>query len=176
MPFDYAYPQGDEFAIALLKIPANISTSDPAYRGPILINPGGPGGSGVDFALALGSLPQTLFGADFDVIGFDPRGKYQIVVACYGNGCLFLRTGVSRTTPGIDVFRGENTQRELWGSRHIDAPSVSDSVGALPRIVAFQNLSNNLFEDKVANIAPYVGTAAVAHDMLSIVEALGQGS
>ena len=75
MPLDYANPEGDELAIALLKIPANISTSDPAYRGPILINPGGPGGSGIDLALELGSLPQTFIGAEFDIIGFDPRGK-----------------------------------------------------------------------------------------------------
>ena len=75
VPFDYANPQGDGFAIALLKVPANISTSDPAYRGPILVNPGGPGGSGVDLALRTGSLSQTLIGADFDIIGFDPRGK-----------------------------------------------------------------------------------------------------
>ena len=75
MPLDHANPQGDELAIALLKVPANISASDPAYRGPILINPGGPGGSGVDFALGLGSLFQTLIGADFDIISFDPRGK-----------------------------------------------------------------------------------------------------
>jgi hypothetical protein len=40
-----------------------------------LVNPGGPGGSGVEFALKLGSLAQALIGADFDVIGFDPRGK-----------------------------------------------------------------------------------------------------
>ena len=75
VPFDYANPQGDEFAIALLKVPANISTSNPAYRGPILVNPGGPAGSGVDLALGFGSLSQTLVGADFDIIGFDPRGK-----------------------------------------------------------------------------------------------------
>ena len=75
MPLDYANPHGDQLAIALLKVPANISTSDPAYRGPILINPGGPGGSGVDFALDLGSLVQVLVGAEYDIIGFDPRGK-----------------------------------------------------------------------------------------------------
>jgi len=75
LPFDYTNTQGDEFAIALLKVPANISTSDPAYRGPVLVNPGGPGGSGVDFALHFGSLSQTLIGADYDIIGFDPRGK-----------------------------------------------------------------------------------------------------
>jgi hypothetical protein len=40
-----------------------------------LVNPGGPGGSGVELALKLGSLAQTLIGADFDIIGFDPRGK-----------------------------------------------------------------------------------------------------
>jgi len=75
IPLDYANPQGDELAIALLKVPANISTYDPAYRGPILVNPGGPGGSGVHLALELGSLVQTIVGADYDIIGFDPRGK-----------------------------------------------------------------------------------------------------
>ena len=53
---------------------------------------------------------------------------------------------------------------------------MSDSVGALPRIIAAQSLGNQLIADKEASIAPYVGTAAVARDMLSIVEALGQGS
>ena len=76
VPLDYTNPQGDALAIALLQIPANVSTSDPAYRGSILINPGGPGGSGVDFALLLGSPTQTLVGADFDIIGFDPRGEW----------------------------------------------------------------------------------------------------
>ena len=74
------------------------------------------------------------------------------------------------------MFRGENALRDAWGIRAIDTPSMSDSVGALPRIIAMENLSNKLFADKEANIAPYVGAAAVAHDMLSIVEALGQGS
>jgi hypothetical protein len=43
-----------------------------------VINPGGPGGSGVEFVLKMGSLTQTLIGADFDIIGFDPRGKRSI--------------------------------------------------------------------------------------------------
>ena len=53
---------------------------------------------------------------------------------------------------------------------------MSDSVGALPRIIAAQKLGNKLIADTEAEIAPYVGTAAMARDMLSIVEALGQGS
>ena len=99
----------------------------------------------------------------------------QDVVSYYANGCLFLHTGVSRTTPGIDSFGGESTLRQVWGIRYLDAPLVSDSVGGLPRIVAFQSLGNKLIADTEASIAPYVGAAAVARDMLSIVEALGQG-
>jgi pimeloyl-ACP methyl ester carboxylesterase len=75
VPLDYANPDGEELAIALLKVPSNISTSGPTYRGSILLNPGGPGNSGVEFALSTGPLIQTTVGADFDIIGFDPRGK-----------------------------------------------------------------------------------------------------
>ena len=53
---------------------------------------------------------------------------------------------------------------------------MNDSVEALPRTIAMQSLDSRLLADKAASIAPYVGTVAVAHDMLSIVEALGQGS
>jgi len=89
---------------------------------------------------------------------------------------LILHTGVGKTTPGIDAFRGERLQRQVWGLHNIATPAPSDSIEALPRIIAIEKLNNRLIADKEASIAPYVGTAAVAHDMLSIVEALGQGS
>jgi hypothetical protein len=89
---------------------------------------------------------------------------------------LILHTGVGRTTPGIDAFRGERLQRQVWGIRSADPPTVGDSVEALPRIIAYEKLNNKLIADKEARIAPYVGTAAAAHDMLTIVETLGQGS
>jgi hypothetical protein len=89
---------------------------------------------------------------------------------------LTIHTGVGRTTPGIEAFRGASLQKQVWYTRALDIPTVDDSVEALPRTIAFQKLTNRLLADKAANIAPYVGTAAVAHDMLSITEALGQSS
>jgi hypothetical protein len=77
---------------------------------------------------------------------------------------------------GIDAFRSEYLQRQVWGIRNVDAPTVKDSVEALPRIMAIEKLTSRLLADKEASIAPYVGTAAVAHDMLTIVEALGQST
>ena len=40
----------------------------------MLLNPGGPGGSGVSIAIRLGSLIQDVIDLEQDVIGFDPRG------------------------------------------------------------------------------------------------------
>lgn len=64
----------DRISIALVRIPA-----DPALReGAILLNPGGPGGSGISFLLDFGPAAGFVFGpevpARFDLVGFDPRG------------------------------------------------------------------------------------------------------
>jgi hypothetical protein len=40
VPLDYKQPNGTLGAIALLKIPSALNTSDAAYRGPVLFNPG----------------------------------------------------------------------------------------------------------------------------------------
>jgi pimeloyl-ACP methyl ester carboxylesterase len=72
VPLDYDSPTGTTTQIAL----ARIRASDAAKRvGSVFVNPGGPGGSGVQFVLdGFGaSLEQNLDGR-FDVVGFDPRG------------------------------------------------------------------------------------------------------
>src|SRR5215468_3633925 len=49
VPFDYAHPGGPAFTLPVVKLPA----AQPASRiGPLVINPGGPGGSGLEYALA----------------------------------------------------------------------------------------------------------------------------
>jgi pimeloyl-ACP methyl ester carboxylesterase len=72
VPLDYDQPNGPKTQIALARVPA----SDPARKiGTLFLNPGGPGGSGVDLALfGFGDfLNQTLQGR-FDIVGWDPRG------------------------------------------------------------------------------------------------------
>ncbi len=72
VPLDYDRPRGAKISIALTRLPA----SDPARRiGSLFLNPGGPGGSGVDFVLGAGpSLYTDEVRARFDLVGFDPRG------------------------------------------------------------------------------------------------------
>lgn len=71
VPVDWKRPRGATLDLAL----ARHRATDPARRiGSLLINPGGPGGSGVGFAF---SAPDS-FSPDllerFDIVGFDPRG------------------------------------------------------------------------------------------------------
>jgi pimeloyl-ACP methyl ester carboxylesterase len=55
----------------LIRLPA----ADPARRiGSLFVNPGGPGGSGVDFVRAIGRFLPLELRARFDLVGFDPRG------------------------------------------------------------------------------------------------------
>jgi pimeloyl-ACP methyl ester carboxylesterase len=68
---DYTQPTGGHIGIALRRRPA----SDPAQRiGSLVLNPGGPGGSGIAaLEQDLSLLPATVL-ARFDVVAFDPRG------------------------------------------------------------------------------------------------------
>jgi len=49
LPLDYTEPEGEKAAVALIKVPANVSSTHANYHGPVLFNLGGPGGPGVDF-------------------------------------------------------------------------------------------------------------------------------
>jgi len=71
VPLDYGQPAGAKISLAVVRLPAG----DPSRRiGSLFLNPGGPGGSGVDLARGIAPvLPLELRGR-FDIVGFDPRG------------------------------------------------------------------------------------------------------
>ncbi|RFZ70823.1 alpha/beta hydrolase [Mycobacterium liflandii] len=69
VPVDYRQPRGDVAALALIRFPA---TGDKI--GSLVINPGGPGESGIEAALGVfQTLPKRVH-ERFDLVGFDPRG------------------------------------------------------------------------------------------------------
>jgi len=83
VPLDYDQPNGVTVSLALVRLPA----SDPAHRiGSLFLNPGGPGGSGVDFTVFAGPfLYNDSVRAHFDLVGFDPRGiARSTALRCFG--------------------------------------------------------------------------------------------
>jgi len=69
VPVDYSKPDGAVAALALIRFPAT-----GAKIGSLVINPGGPGESGVGAAVDLVDALPPQIRASFDVVGFDPRG------------------------------------------------------------------------------------------------------
>ena len=69
VPVDYAKPDGPFAHLALIRFPATGQKI-----GSLVMNPGGPGGSGVDAAVGLLDALPPQIRQRFDLIGFDPRG------------------------------------------------------------------------------------------------------
>ncbi|KAF8533063.1 TAP-like protein-domain-containing protein [Trichophaea hybrida] len=153
VPLDWTNPSDPRtVAIALAKVPAAVPETDPSWLGPVLINPGGPGGSGVELALLLGTAIQTVVGRTHSVIGFDPRG-------------------VNNTTPATTCFPSD-TARVLWALR---GRVIGSSAGHQDVGIEFARAKSlGSVCEEVINAgggAAFAGTPNVARDMLAIVDA-----
>ena len=71
LPLDYDKPTGAKTRIAVLRVKAK---NQKAKIGSLFLNPGGPGGSGTDIALAAPYFLSDSVLEKFDIIGVDPRG------------------------------------------------------------------------------------------------------
>lgn len=82
VPLDWTNPSDQFIEIALIR---KASSQDLT---PILVNPGGPGSSGVDFVRdSYQSIGTSYLRENFQVIGFDPRGVGRSEpVTCSGDG------------------------------------------------------------------------------------------
>lgn len=71
VPLDYDAPTGATIQIQTVRLAA-ANTS--ARLGSLVLNPGGPGGSGIDYALAADFVVSQQLRRVYDIVGFDPRG------------------------------------------------------------------------------------------------------
>ena len=97
-PLSWHDPGEGSIEIALKRIPASGQKI-----GSLLVNPGGPGGSGVDFVGDPARFGQSLR-TSFDIVGFDPRGVGQSTpVKCYDDAGKdeFLSTDYPYTPAGL---------------------------------------------------------------------------
>jgi pimeloyl-ACP methyl ester carboxylesterase len=80
VPVDYAKPDGDVAQIAMVRFKATGNKI-----GSLIINPGGPGESGVQAAASIvGTMPESIR-ERFDLVGFDPRGVGSSTPAVWCN-------------------------------------------------------------------------------------------
>src|ERR1017187_4246234 len=72
VPVNYADPGGRHLSLALDMIPATAPRNQ--QQGIMLVNPGGPGGDGLPLAAEVAQGLSSGVAADYDIVGFDPRG------------------------------------------------------------------------------------------------------
>jgi pimeloyl-ACP methyl ester carboxylesterase len=144
VPLDYRAPHGRTITVEV----SRIATAKPGQRrGVLLFNPGGPGGSGLDFPDQLLSVLPTAVTDAYDLIGFDPRGiGYSTPVTC----------GIPAGTPPDLVLP-------------YPAPD-----GSIDRNVAYGQQIAQSCAQLSGDLLPYVTTANTARDMDRIRAALGE--
>ncbi len=72
VPLDYRDPgRADAITIAVTRLPASVASG---RIGSLVLNPGGPGGSGLDLAWSYAALFPSALTDSFDLVSFDPRG------------------------------------------------------------------------------------------------------
>ena len=87
VPLDYRHPGGRKITLALSMVPASAPASQ--QQGDLLVNPGGPGGSGRVWAVILAHGLARSVGSEYNVIGFDPRGVGASVPALHCDPAFF---------------------------------------------------------------------------------------
>jgi pimeloyl-ACP methyl ester carboxylesterase len=144
VPLDYARPDGRKITLALSMVAATAPASQ--QQGDLLVNPGGPGGSGLGLAAVVAGGLDPAVAADYNVIGFDPRG---------------VGSSVPRLTCEPSFFSGVRPD-------YIPANAAAEQV-----LIGRAKTYAADCEKSYGWLLPYMTSTDVAKDMDSIRAALG---
>ena len=144
VPVNYADPSGRKITLALSMAPATAPRSQ--QQGVLLVNPGGPGAPGRSLAgaVAAGLNPQVA--AEYDIVGFDPRG---------------VGASVPALSCDPSFFSGDRAD-------YIPANQAAEQV-----LIARAKTYAADCEGRFGWLLPYMTTADMARDMDSIRQAFG---
>jgi pimeloyl-ACP methyl ester carboxylesterase len=150
VPQDWAEPDsGETFDLALVRVRNNAGEG---RIGSLVVNPGGPGASGVDAAVYLslrpliGGLPDDVSDR-FDIVGFDPRG-------------------VGRSSP-VDCFTDADLDGMFGGEPDpVEQPAFDVAVAGSQRRV-------DACADAHGDALGHYSTRQTAHDLDAIRAAVG---
>lgn len=143
VPLDYADPGGDTIGIKVIRSRATGSDR----LGSLVLNPGGPGGSGIDYARAARVVVSDAVRRQYDIVGFDPRGVGESdPVRC-------LTDGQTDAYFGLD--------------------GTPDTKAELDAMVQASEEYGQRCEARSAALLPHIGTPDAARDMDVLRAALG---
>lgn len=135
---------GDKvFTVPLIRLRGNNATQN------LLLNPGGPGGSGAEFLFRRGEQLHTIVGEGFHLLSFDPRG-------------------INGSTPKALCYPDRETRRDLAAPPPLRL--IEDSGPGYANAHNFVRAC----ADTMGEHGLYINTPQTAADMNSILDAVGQ--
>ncbi|KAI4523752.1 alpha/beta-hydrolase [Schizophyllum commune Loenen D] len=163
VPLDWADESVGTAHIAVVKYPA----ADKEKKGSIFFNPGGPGGSGVEFLISAAESTLIPFvGTGYDLVSWDPRGT-------------------TYSTPGvISCFKTTKEYNEVYNGSLIQDFSVDPTNALLhakdvDAFYARMDETDKRFKQygdlcmkNAGDVLKYVGTVATVRDMVAIADYL----
>ena len=141
--FDEETSGNKTFTLPLIRLRAHNATKS------LFLNPGGPGGSGIEFLRRAGGNLNTIVGEGYHLLSFEPRG-------------------VGRSQPQALCYPDPGTRQKL--STVHDKHIVTDS----PDIWAWSSNFAKSCSDTMGEHGKYINTPQTAADMNSILDAVGQ--
>ena len=143
VPLDYAKPSGRSISVQLVRVHDERNTSGRS----LVLNPGGPGGSGVELALGLSPRVSDAVLSHYDLLGFDPRG-------------------VGSSSP-VRCF--SDTEKD---EANAASPDVRTSTGFADAKALAAKFAKSC-DDKYGNDLQYYNTVSTARDMDRIRQSVG---
>ncbi|PVF95168.1 hypothetical protein CPB86DRAFT_788354 [Serendipita vermifera] len=165
VPLDWADRRKGLIPLTVIRLPA---TTQPR-QGYMFMNPGGPGSSGTLFLAQHGNSFQTLLGASWDILSWDPRGVFK-------------------SGPTISLFSSDEEYANFWkqiqGLDRLDArgnlTTPSDIAFFKSQASAFDTMAqsfNTMMIQKNGDNLKYIGSCAATRDLVAMVEAIyGRGA
>ena len=143
-PLDYANPTLGDISIAISRVQHTGSN----FQGSLVVNPGGPGSPGLDFAKYVARDVSPTLTKEFDIVGFDPRG-------------------VGQSTP---VTCMTSKQTATW----LAMDSTPDSPAEVATVMSAASKIGAGCLKFTPRIAPHVGTPSATQDLELLRSALGE--
>ncbi|GAA0519872.1 peptidase [Saccharopolyspora subtropica] len=147
VPLDYADPDGEKVSLAVSRVRHTVP--DDQYQGVMLVNPGGPGGSGLVLSM-LGAYVPKGAGAAYDWIGFDPRGvgSSRPAISCDPNYFSYDRPHYVPTTPELErtwLDRSEGYARACGNTgkllEHIKTTDVVEDMESIRKALGVEQIN-----------------------------------
>ena len=160
MPLDWLDNDNAEtVAIAMIKLPASVPSESDSFGGTVILNPGGPGDSGVVHILRNARYIQNMMDArkHYEILSFDPRGMFHSTPIADCN--------VTAETRAIAEWQGR-------GLGSLDTPE--ERLKYHKALATANGLQCAKKGPRGYAIQEFMSTASVARDMLRMVDEIAR--